>query len=412
MVAAGPCYYDAMTDNSSSYARSQLLRDGYVIVRNVIPTADLEGLRDVFERLVDRQRQIWVDARQPGDPPGGSWESSAQPRLGSYDGLVHSAADAPSIELILGRPLEESRQVMQAELAPTQFMLMCSPVADHGPAAWHRDIHPIDQAPVVGLQQDLLANGPGYLQWNLALHDDDVLWVVPGSHGRPNSAEESRCLAEDPRKPLPQALQVELGAGDAVMYSNLILHWGSNYSPVRRRTVHFGFRAFGGDLLPYVLGLHRQGDAAPHLSPWAQAAWQQHRELYDAECDMIEAALRAVIQGDVQSFGAALARLHPGTQQREVALILLSKLAHKLCFEQHSERPGYGGDFTQERQLAPRFSAKDLAKLWQRMVWVDDRLRAPGGHDYVPGYQSGEMSYRFESMPEDLTVGRFTESWA
>ena len=391
--------------------RKELLRDGFVIVRGVIPPAALEDTQQIFEGLVDKQRRVWSQERGADDPPGGVWETSAQPRLGTFDGLVESPEQARAVEVLLGQPQITSGSIMNAPVAPTQFMMMCNPVRDHGPAAWHRDIHPIDQAPVIGLQQDLLANGPGYLQWNLALHDDDVLWVVPGSHTRPNTAAENRCLAEDPRRPLPGALQVELGAGDGVVYTNLILHWGSSYSPKRRRTVHFGFRAFGADLLPYVLGLHRRGDASVFLTDEPRAAWQQHRRHYQAECDLLESAFRAVIQGEGDSFLQTLSQLHPGEQQREVCLILLSKLAYKLCFDTHPERSGYGGDFTQDQELAPRFTPEDLQQLWQRFAPVDDALRAPGGSDYVPGYQSGPMGYRFESMPEDLTVAGFVRNW-
>jgi hypothetical protein len=310
--------------------RASLLRDGYVIVRGVVPPEELEDTRRIFESLVDRQRRVWARDRGEGDPTGGAWETSAQPRLASFDQLVESGDEAVTVELLMGRPLEVSRLIMGAPVAPTQFMLMCNPIRDHGPAAWHRDIHPIDQAPVVGLQQDLLANGPGYLQWNLALHDDDVLWVVPGSHARPNTDAENQHLTEDSRRPLPEALQVELGAGDAVVYTNLILHWGSDYSTKRRRTVHFGYRSFGGDLFPYVLGLHRRGDVSAHLGEAAGAAWWEHRRLYEVECDTIESVFSAAVAGDAEAFGQGVARLHPGPQHREVCLILLSKLARKL----------------------------------------------------------------------------------
>lgn len=391
--------------------RARLLRDGYVIVRGVVPPEELEDTRRIFEILVDRQRRVWARDRGPRDPPGGAWETSAQPRLASFDGLVESGDEAATVELLLGRPLEVSRLIMGAAVAPTQFMIMCNPVSDHGPAAWHRDIHPIDQAPVVGLQQDLLANGPGYLQWNLALHDDDVLWVVPGSHARPNTDAETQQLTEDPRRPLPEALQVELGAGDAVVYTNLILHWGSDYSTKRRRTVHFGYRSFGGDLFPYVLGLHRSGDVGTHLGEAAGAAWREHRRLYEVECDTIESVFSAAIAGDTEAFQQGVARLHPGPRYREVCLILLSKLARKLRFDGHPERPGYGGDFTQERELAPRFTPEDLERLWQRFAPLDEALLAPDGREYVPGYQSGPMSYRFECMPDDLSVEGFAAGW-
>ena len=118
------------------------------------------------------------------------------------------------------------------------MMLMCSPQRDHGPAHWHRDVHPIDMAPMASLQADFLENGPKYLQWNISLYDDDVLWVVPGSHRRLNTEEENRQLLKNPRVPLPGGIPVELKGGDGVAYSNYILHWGSNYSTKLRRAIH------------------------------------------------------------------------------------------------------------------------------------------------------------------------------
>ena len=67
-------------------------------------------------------------------------------------------------------------------------------------------------------------------------------------------------------------------------------------------------------------------------------------------------------------------------------------------------RPGYGGDFTQDRELKPRFTGDELETLWRRFEPLDDMLKAPGGGEYVPGYQSGPMSYRFESLPAEITL--------
>ena len=210
--------------------------------------------------------------------------------------------------------------------------------------------------------------------------------MVPGSHRRSNTEAENGALAEDPRRPLPGGLRVELAAGDAVVYTNLILHWGSDYSRALRRTVHFGHRSFGGDLLPYVAGLHRRGDPSPFLCAADQEAWRRHRELYDAECDLMESAFRAVIAADGPAFLEAVARLHPGESMREVCAILLSKLARKLARGSHPERPSYGGDFTQDRELAPRFTGEDLEALWRRFEPLDDMLKAPGdGGSTFPG---------------------------
>ena len=79
-----------------------------------------------------------------------------------------------------------------------------------------------------------------------------------------------------------------------------------------------------------------------------------------------------MLQRDAPAFANALSRLHPSPKRREVALVLLSKLAHKICrphsVRLRSEEGGYGGDFTQDELVAPRFTPMELAELWERFA--------------------------------------------
>ena len=52
--------------------QQQLLDDGFIILREVVPPEELDELRTGFEVLVERQKEIWARERQPGDPPGGA----------------------------------------------------------------------------------------------------------------------------------------------------------------------------------------------------------------------------------------------------------------------------------------------------------------------------------------------------
>ncbi len=389
----------------------QLLEDGFVLVREILPPALLESVRASCEKLVDRQREIWAKEREEDDPPGGVWETARQPRLVAYERLI-DAETAPALEFLYSeKTLGVCLRIMGApDTAPTMFMMMCNPVEDHGPAEWHRDIHPIDQAPLCGLEQDLQANGPGYLQWNIPLYDDDVLWVVPGSHRRPNSAAENEQLEKDRKVPLPGSVPVELKAGDGVVYTNTILHWGSNYSSNLRRTVHLGYRSYGGRLFPYVPQMRREGNYELFLNEECQALCRRHRALYDSECTRIEAFYRAIIAGDKESFYAGLEKLHPGEEERIVALILLSKLARKICLGPHPDREGYGGDWSQDAELGPRFSERERELLWSRFESLDQRLQSDE-EQFVPGFQSVPMRYYFEMMPERLDVDSFVADW-
>ena len=105
----------------------QLLDDGYIILREVIPPGQLDELRDCFETLVERQKVIWAKERKSDDPPGGYWETAAQPRM-FFDGVADETT-AKAVEFCLHEnTLGVSRQLMRApEASPTLMALMCSP---------------------------------------------------------------------------------------------------------------------------------------------------------------------------------------------------------------------------------------------------------------------------------------------
>jgi len=68
----------------------QLRGDGYIIVENCIPPNQFDELRSSFEVLVEGQKEIWARERKPDDPPGGHWETGAQPRV-SFSPIIDEA---------------------------------------------------------------------------------------------------------------------------------------------------------------------------------------------------------------------------------------------------------------------------------------------------------------------------------
>ena len=400
----------------------QLLDDGFVILREVIPPDQLEELRASFEVLVERQKSIWSSQRKPDDPPGGVWENSAQPRL--VFNTVVDEATANTVEFCLHEnTLGVSRQLMRAqEAAITAMFFMCSPIRDHGPARWHRDIHPNDEAPLGGLQIDLLENAPGYVQWNIPLYDDNVLWVVPGSHRRFNTDDENRKLEQNPLAPLPASTPVELKAGDGVAYTNTILHWGSDYTTKLRRTIHLGYRSFGGAIFPYVSHFYWDLGFTRHLSLPARKRFERFAQLHAHERDCIESVFRAILNRDVTDFREGLSELHSGECGRMVCVVLLSKLAYKI---RKIKRPDIVSLPRSERaralrehstslhlleDIAVRFTSEEAETLWGRFATLDAKLLSET-EQYVPGFQSGPMRYFFNEMPSNFDVEDFIASW-
>ncbi len=404
------------------FDRQLFLEDGYAILRNVIPPERLNELRASFEVLVDRQQAIWK--RDLEDPSNHAYKVK-QPRLAFQTGVDEATAN--TVEFCLHKnTLGVSRQALRdADAAVSMMFLMCNPATDYAPDLWHRDHRhgSYSQAPLAGLQTDMLANGgPGSVQWNIALYDDDVLWVVPGSHRRVNTPQENRELQENPRRPLSNGLQVKLKAGDGVMYINTNLHWPSNYTTKLRRCIHLGYRAFAGQLFPYAPGFYWNPGFIKHLSSEACAMFERFTELDERERERIEALFRAMLDQDAGRFHEVLTLLHPGTTGRIVCVVLMSKLANRIATLKRpkiadlperaraaavGEQPFSMGYFN---ALARRFTTDEAALLRQRFAALDARLQSEP-QESVSGFQGGLTRYRREDMPTDFDVDEFIASW-
>ena len=157
--------------------------------------------------------------------------------------------------------------------------------------------------------------------------------------------------------------------------------------------------------------LERSGGYEQFLAPEFQAIAAHHRALYATDCDRLEAVLRSAIVGDKEGFLAGIEVLHPGAEGRIVCAVLVSKLAYKISKgQQHPYRGAYGSDWSQDRELAPRFSAEDKELLWRRFEPLDRRLQT-GEEYFVPGFQAGPMPYYFEAMPVGLELDEGVADW-
>ena len=401
--------------------RKRVMDEGYTIIRECIPPSMLDELRETYETLVSRQREIWARERNPGDPPGGEWDTHNQPRVSFQEVVDRKTANA--IEFCFHEnTLGVSRQLISGrEVGVHQMALMCSPVKNHpGGTGWHRDTGPERDTPLQGIHEDMAANGPGYVQWNIPLYDDNVLMIVPGSHRRRNTEEEDRQLQEDRYADLPGAINVELKAGDGAVYVNHILHSGSNYSTKLRRTIHIAYQSFGGELLRYF-HLWWELGFAKDLPPTVRERFERWDRAIRSRNGTIARFYRALIDKDVDGFNSALGNIHSGEQGRMACVILLCKVAQTV----HGiTRPGFL-DLPPDQQrkvvspkyrylyedVAGRFSPDELEVIWSRFGPLDARLKEDEPQ-LLPGSESGPTRYRRYDMPEGFEVEDFVGSWA
>ena len=400
--------------------RDRFLEEGYVVLRNVIPVEELDALRASYEILVERQKAIWAQERKPDDPPGGVWETSAQPRLLLHHSPLVDLIDkdtASAVEIWL----HENTQGASSELlgvsdaAVTEMMLMCNPVRDRGPAHWHRDLYPPYGAPLQGYVDDIIEAGPRYVQWNLCLYDDDVLCVIPGSHARLNTKRENEQLRTNRSIPFPGSVQTHLNAGDGVAYILPILHWGSNYSTKMRRTIHGGFSTFTQ---------YGNQNYMKYLSTSAQETFERWIQRGEQMITHTESAFRAAIEKDAAAYHASLEKLHPGRGEKGKMLstVYLSKIAKRVYDCKH---PNFDNLPQETRDSAIRshpitlqwglplanlFSFEQARKLWNRFKSVDARIQSEV-ETAAPGYENRPSRYHFNEMPTDFSVQDFTAGW-
>ena len=396
--------------------REQFRQDGYVIVRDVIPVQQLPAMRGIVDELVARERDT--------DP---TWNTCPIPRA-DLAKLVDPAT-VGVIEITLqDSTLGMSRRLLDCppeSIALNFITVLCNPefeptsvpppgqASGTDPRNWHRDIRPDHDGPLNSLITDIEANGPAYAQWNIALYDDAILHVIPGSHQRLNSEVEINQLQRQSNTPSPLSggTCVELNPGDGVVYNNMLLHWGSRYTNrQKRRTIQIAYRSFGC-ILPnqcHCQLTERIVDLFPVDAPQRHAL-EHWFALFREESAVIGDVFRALLADDAGRFTDAVARLHPGNEGRLTCIILLSIIARnllKLTEDPDSKAPDDGqGPLGVELQwqLSRKFTSAEVRQLWKRFQPLDEMLRTkePG---HVRGFLGPPTNYAYEMLPLETTT--------
>ncbi len=367
--------------------REQLMELGYVIVRDMIPPEELQRLRNSVDRIVQRATDAGVESR-----------------VITTEWVEPETADA--VEFLFDeRTLGFSRELMNVpEVIPSGMWVLIA-----SGTGWHRDIHPIDMAPLDGLQEDIRLNGPPYLQWHIALYDDSFLHIIPGSHQRRNNAEERKIERRMGVVPLPGAMPVDLKAGDGVIYINCFLHSAAPNGEIKRRTFHGGYHAVGnkgfGHTIPDPIGV----DFVGHLSSECAAKCKQFDQLHAQHLDEIAATFSAMIERDRGAFVKAFETLHPSEHARMTSLIVLSKIAAMVRKYKDSDSDDW--QVTKAvKDLGARLTAAELDQLWDRFGALEEELTADT-EQYESLFQNQAMKYYFYEMPENFSVEDFITSW-
>lgn len=229
--------------------REEYLQEGLTILRGLIPATLLADLRREADKARELARSEHGPQAQRLQPVFKYSELNHQPFRDFYD--LQGLRD--TVSNILGP--EYTGGEITGILFEPQEQAWCT--------HWHRDWG--YNVPDLDLDAffEAAANPDIFNQFNGALYDDHSLWVVPGSHNRRDTAEEQAAFSDMPPPPpdlasattnaereerchdyiyrMPNAMNVQLLAGDIAFYRACCWHIGVYVPYTRRATLHDGF---------------------------------------------------------------------------------------------------------------------------------------------------------------------------
>ena len=230
--------------------KETFLRDGYVIV-DVLTEQEIAEFREIMDALISPKikaantKKKEASFQHLGDEIADFGKEARQyyfhlltkPGTEPIHHAFHHPVILKTVEELLGPNLIVNNASILAANEGTEYSL-----------GWHRDIIQIPQPEI----EDWLFSPERFhnsVQINLPLVDENSLWVVPGSHFRPNTEEENKAFQGSKHyAPLgiemPGGIPVPLKAGQAVLYNNNLIHRGfTEKMKIPRRTLHMGYHS-------------------------------------------------------------------------------------------------------------------------------------------------------------------------
>jgi len=230
--------------------KEKFLREGYVII-DVLTEQEVNDFRKLMDALLSPTVKASDTKKHSssfqhfGDEIADFGKEARQyyfhlltkPGTEPIHHAFHHPVMLKAVEELLGPNLVVNNASILAANEGTEYSL-----------GWHRDIIQIPQDEI----EDWLFSPERFhnsVQINLPLVEENSLWVVPGSHRRPNTPEENEVFAGSKHyaplgAEMPGGIPVKLNAGQAVLYNNNLIHRGyTERMKLPRRTLHMGYHS-------------------------------------------------------------------------------------------------------------------------------------------------------------------------
>jgi ectoine hydroxylase-related dioxygenase (phytanoyl-CoA dioxygenase family) len=230
--------------------KQQFLNDGYIII-DVLSLEEINYFKRIMDELLSPKKKAVNSGNKEasfqhlGDNLADFGEEERQyyfhlltkPGTETIHHAFHHPVILNAVEELIGPHLIINNASILAANKGTSYSL-----------GWHRDVIQIPQEEI----QDWLFSSNRFhnsVQINLPLIEENSLWIVPGSHKRPNTPAENQAFNGSKHyapvgTSMPGGVPVTLKAGQAVLYNNNLIHRGfTETMKVPRRTLHMGYHS-------------------------------------------------------------------------------------------------------------------------------------------------------------------------
>lgn len=234
-----------------SELRNQFEKEGFVIV-DILTEEEIADYRQIMDAMLSEQKKSGDTEKHDSTFQhfGDDLSDFASENRQYYFHLltkpntepIHHAFHHPKV-------LSVVEELIGPKLIVNNASILASNPGVIYQLGWHRDVIqiPEDQIEDRLFSKDRFHNS---VQINLPLVEESALWVVPGSHCRPNTPGEDAAFGGTRHyapldADMPGGVIVNLKAGQAVFYNNNLIHrgWSDEPTKIPRRTLHMGYHS-------------------------------------------------------------------------------------------------------------------------------------------------------------------------
>lgn len=249
----------------------QWKRDGYLVVRGLFEPDRIARLRETCDAALDQWRR---ESTPDGMPDGRCHKPDAWIMLHLNHPLYHhqgpdrlgdllNAIADPSVVKILDN-------VFREPAVHTQINYYIDP-SQTRPPNWHRDCQFAPRTTGADIDDLIAREGdpPREIHVHVPLAPTSASQVVPGSHIRPDTPEESHIRTDDPHsEDMPNALRLPLDPGDVAFFHVNSLHRGTYKAGILRRTIAVTFNRVSDPRPATAESMAQRTGYVPSYQPW------------------------------------------------------------------------------------------------------------------------------------------------